>query len=146
MIVDHISNLKKYEKLNPNIRVVVDFMSKTDLIKLPPGKTIIDEEVYVIRESYEPRDLDLCYFEGHKNYADIQLVLSGREALGYHYKGDLKDVKVTEPYNESKDFEKYEIKDFTRVVLEDGMFALVNPWDLHMPKLKIEDSRFVEKV
>ena len=113
---------------------------------LSPGKTVIDDEVYVLRESYDPRPIEECYFEGHKNYADIQLVLKGKEALGYHHKGDLKDVKITEPYNEVKDVEKYEIKNFTRVILEDNMFALVNPDDLHMPKLKIEDSKFVEKV
>ncbi|MBN3490731.1 YhcH/YjgK/YiaL family protein [Acholeplasma equirhinis] len=147
MIVDHISNLKKYVSLNPNIKTVVEFMLKTDLKSLPNGKTVIEgDEVYVLRESYDPRPLDQCYFEGHKNYADIQLVLSGKEALGYHHKGDLKGIKITSPYDALKDVEKYEIEDFTKVILEDSMFALVNPEDLHMPKLKLQDSRFVEKV
>ncbi len=147
MIVDHMSNLKLYQDFNPHIKMVMRFIETNDLFKLPLGKTVIDESnVYVIRESYEPRALDLCYFEGHEKYADIQLVLSGKEALGYRFKNNDDDIVVTDPYDDQKDVAKYQITDFTKVVLEDGMFALVNPDDLHMPKLKLDDSRQVEKI
>lgn len=147
MIVDHIKNLKLYQDFNENIKTVLKFIESQDLLKLPVGKTVIDgTNVYVIRESYIPRALDLCYFEGHLKYADIQLVLSGKEALGYRFKNNDRDILITDAYNDEKDVAKYQIKDFTKVVLDGGMFALVNPDDLHMPKLALEDSSYVEKI
>lgn len=145
MIVDHIKNLSKYKTLNPHIETIISFMEKKDLHDLPQGKTIINEDVYVIRESYEPREEKDCYFEGHKNYLDIQYVLKGKEAIGYKHIND-KEILITDPYNPDKDVTKYNIKEYTKVILTDGLFALVNPEDLHMPKLSIENSKFVEKI
>lgn len=146
MIVDHISNLALYQTMNKNIDSVIDFIKNNDLLKLPSGKTVINESVYVLRESYDPRPLESCYFEGHKKYLDIQLVLSGKEAIGYHYKDSSSDIVVTDHYDDVKDVEKYQINHFTEVILTKGMFAYVEPRDLHMPKLKVKDSEFVEKI
>ncbi len=146
MIVDHISNLKRYSSINPLINDVIEFISKEDLLKLPLGRTDINQHAYVIRESYNPKPVNECYFEGHEKYADIQVVLSGVEAIGYRFKESSKDIEITQNYLEEKDVTKYQIKNFTSVILSEGMFALVYPQDLHMPKIKIVEGSHVEKV
>ncbi len=146
MIVDHLSHLKNYSSVNPYIKDVVEFMKQQDLNKLPLGRHEINEHVFVIRESYEPKPESECYFEGHEQYADIQIVLSGKEAIGYCYKDKSNDIVVTQPYLEEKDVAKYHISNFTPIHLSQGMFALVYPQDLHMPKLSVKDSSHVEKV
>lgn len=145
MIVDKIENLKLYESVNRNIKTVLDYISSNDLFDIKPGKYEIDgKEVYLIRESYNSRGLEECYFEGHLNYIDIQIVLSGNEFFGYINKNE-PNVKVTSSYNPDKDLEKYEVDEFTKIILNDNMFALVFPQDLHLGKLINKTTSLVEK-
>ena len=134
MIVDHISNLHKYVSLNPNIQTVVDYISQTDLDALL-GTHVISDGVKLIRENYIPKPLQECYFEAHKLYGDIQLVLDGAEIFGYLEKDDLK-FKLTDPYLPEKDVLKGQsLGYFSTVLLTKGMFAMVLKEELHMPKL-----------
>lgn len=145
MIVDHIKNLTLYESVNPHIKTVLKYLNEVNLFNLPQGKTEIDgKNVYVLRESYFPKEEKDCYFEGHENYLDIQLVLKGKEAIGYKYKYS-NNIEVKEVIVE-KDVTKYDVIDYTKVVLTQDLFALVLPDDLHMPKLKLDDSEHVEKI
>ncbi|MDO9630094.1 MAG: YhcH/YjgK/YiaL family protein [Acholeplasmataceae bacterium] len=146
MIVDHLDNLDQCTFLNPNISMVVAYIKHTDLLNLPQGKTVIlDDEIFVLRETYQPRELSECFFEGHLKYLDIQIVLKGSEYIGYSNKQN-KGITITEVYNLDKDIEKYQVTDFTRVHLYEGIFALLTPDDLHMPKLKKENNEIIEKI
>ncbi|CCV64201.1 conserved hypothetical protein [Alteracholeplasma palmae J233] len=146
MIVDKIKNLDYYASIHPNFKKVVEYIKNNDLLALAPGKHEVDgKEVYLLREDYNPRPLEECYFEGHQNYADIQLVLEGFEYIGYHNVDNKDNVVVTAPYNPEKDVEKYDIKHFVKVYLNQDMFALVLPQDLHMPKLTTECHTSVKK-
>ena len=135
MIVDHLKNIALYKNVHPSIDSAIEYIQKTDLESVPTGKhPILGTEHSIIRENYEPRGIESCFFEGHHLFADIQIVLKGYEYIGYANK-DAQNIKITDPYIVEKDLEKYEIKDFTRVILTEGMFAIVFPDDLHMPKL-----------
>lgn len=145
MIVDKLVNLEQYVHLHPNFKTALEYIKNNDLSQLEVGKYEIDgKEVYLMREDYEPRPLEKCYFEGHQNYADIQIVLSGFEYMGYH-NIQKEGITITDAYNPEKDVEKYQIKNFTKVYLNDQMFAIVLPQDLHMPKLATEKQSFVKK-
>ncbi len=145
MIVDKLVNLEQYVHLHPNFKTALEYIKNNDLSQLEVGKYEIDgKEVYLMREDYEPRPLEKCYFEGHQNYADIQIVLSGFEYMGYHNIQN-EGITITDAYNPEKDVEKYQIKNFTKVYLNDQMFAIVLPQDLHMPKLATEKQSFVKK-
>lgn len=146
MIVDKLKNLEAYVSIHPNFKTALDFIKKNDLSKLEPGKYEIDgKEVYMMRDDYEPRSLEKCFFEGHQNYADIQIVLEGFEYLGYHNIDNKEGVVTTDAYNPEKDVEKYQIEEFTKLYLNNDMFAIVLPQDLHMPKLATEKQSFVKK-
>ncbi len=73
------------------------------------------------------------------------MVLKGFESIGYHFKHQ-KDYQITAPYLLDKDIEKYQIRQYTQVLLQEGMFAIVLPDDLHMPKLMHETSEVIEKI
>lgn len=145
MIVDHLSNLYKYTYLNSNINQAIEFMKTHDLLSLPQGKTLVDgNEVFLLRDTYQPRIESECFFEGHLKYLDIQIVLKGSEYIGYVNKKN-EHITITHPYDAEKDIEKYQIMDYTKVHLYEKMFAIVFPDDLHMPKLRKEESGTVEK-
>jgi biofilm protein TabA len=145
MIVGHLEDLRFYENLHPNLKDAIDYLKQHDLMSLPQGKTEIKgSDVFILRETYQARPLFKCFFEGHLKYLDLQIVLKGVEYFGYYPKGE-QGIKVTDPYQIEKDIEKYQIDDFTKVILSEGMFAIVFPEDLHMPKLEKERHTTVEK-
>jgi len=145
MIVDHIKNIEIYRHMHPNLAKAVDYIKDHDLLSIPLGRHEIDgSNVFLLRDSYEPKGIELCFFEGHQKYLDIQIVLKGCEYFGYHHLGN-QGYKVTSPYLSEKDIEKYEIKDFSKIILSENMFTIVTPEDLHMPKLVMIPGITVEK-
>ncbi len=146
MIVDHISNLDKYVSLSKEIQTVVDYIKQTNLITIEPGKyDVVTNRVKLLRENYVARPQEECFFESHQLFGDIQLVLKGEEYFGYMPK-DTTSFKVTHEYDQDKDVLKGQAtSDFTRVLLTEGMFALVLKYELHMPKLENKPNTEVIK-
>lgn len=146
MIVDHLANLSQYQAVHPLFRIIKEYIREHDLLKLPQGKTeIMGDQLFVLRETYPSKIESECFFEGHLLYGDLQLVLSGTETIGYASKKN-HHHQVTVPYLESKDIEKYHVDSFTPVILTPGMFAIVFPDDLHMPKRMYHQSSIIEKI
>lgn len=133
MIIGSINDIGKYSSLSKNFKTAINYIQS--LLTLNQGKHTIDgEEVYLIRDSYDTKPIEECFFESHIKYADIQIVLSGEEGFGY------KDAKsegivVTEDYSEDKDVKKYSAKPELIYKLKKDRFAIVFPEDLHMVKI-----------
>ncbi len=145
MIVGKLKDIARYKGISKNIDTAIDYVLTHDLLALPKGKTVIDgDNVYVNRDTYVARPLDECYFESHKNYLDMQIVLKGKEGFGYT---DITDpgLVITSAYDNVKDVTKYanKAKDEIYITLEEG-YALVFPEDVHLAKLDV-DGKTIEK-
>ena len=121
-----------------------DYVLNNDLLALPKGKTIVDgTNVFINRDTYVANPKELCFFENHENYLDLQIVLKGQEVFGYT---DITNPTLVEtvPYNPEKDVTKYSAtEDTIYITLEEG-FALVFNEDIHLAKAKVNDE-LVEK-
>lgn len=138
MIIGKLKNLSRYKGLNPNLDTAIDFISTHDLATLPLGKTtILGDEVFINRFDYYGEELDHCLLEGHENYLDIHIVLSGAEFLGY---ADVSDLTVKTPYDASSDFVEFEGESSMNCPCHKDTFVIVFPEDIHMPKLKLSDE------
>ncbi len=144
MVVDRLDRLGFYAALHPVIPAIVRYLERTDLIRVPAGRSELPGGVGLIREAYLTKPLSDCALEGHLRHADLQIVLSGAESMGWLPRS-LGQHRVTNPYDAEKDVEKYQARRIGRVDLSEGMFALVFPDDLHMPKIMQEDPVRVEK-
>ena len=78
MIIDNISNISKYSDLIP--ANVIEFLDGLQS-DISAGRYKLDSDNYVNIDEYEPRDVNLCKFESHKNYIDIQMVLQDRKSV-----------------------------------------------------------------
>ena len=142
MIIDDISNIKKYEKLIPEN--IIEFLTnlKSDI---NAGRYEIDSVNYVNIDEYTPRDVNLCKFEAHKDYIDIQMVLQGEEAIDIT---GVKDLEISEAYDAKRDimFFKSDIKDFDRIHLTPYKFILIYPHEAHRPQVKTTDTNVKKAV
>ena len=144
MIVGKLVDLYRYKGIAKNIDTAIDWMLNLGvegMLALPKGKTVVDgTNVYANRDTYVARPLEECFFENHNNYIDIQVVLKGKEIIGYTHISN-PDLKVTTPYNPEKDVTKYNYdpKGAVFFTLEEG-FALVYTEDAHLAKCKADDN------
>ncbi len=145
MIVGKLVDLYRYKGISKNIDTAINFIETHDLLALPKGKTVVDgDNVYINRDTYVARPLEECFFENHEKYMDMQIVMKGKEVIGYTHISN-PDLKVTTPYNPDKDVTKYNYdpKGAVFFTLEEG-FALVYTEDVHLAKCKADDE-IVEK-
>ena len=130
MIIDKIENANIYKNFGERINKAFDFIENTDLKNLNPGKYEIEgKNIFALISEYQTKPESEGKLEAHRKYIDVQYVISGEERMGY---APLNKQEIIEKYKEENDIIFYKgEKSFTKV--EEGMFAIFFPVDLHMP-------------
>lgn len=143
MIVDKLQNATLYSGLSERIVKALNFLHETDLSSLPVGKHEIEgDDLFAVVSEYEPSEPEYCKLEAHRKYIDVQYVISGGEQMGYL---PLENQVPTVEYNELKDVEFYR-EETSYVNIDEGMFAIFFPNDIHMPGVKSDGNAKVKKV
>lgn len=143
MIIDKLSNSHLYSGLGERINKAFAYLKNTDFSKTEPGRYDIDEDnVFALVNEYNTKDETEGKLEAHKNYLDVQFVAKGKELMGYV---PLENQKVINPYNEQNDITFFEgEKSFT--IVDEGMFAIFFPTDVHLPGIKVKEPEYVKKI
>ena len=130
MIIDNLNNSDQYRKTHAGFAESFDFLKKAVEENLPVGRYEIDSDrVFAFIQEYTSK-ADSS-FEAHKNYIDIQCLVSGSELM------EVVDISASEEktaYNADNDiaFWNDSLKAL-RAVFETGDFAVFFPHDLHKP-------------
>ena len=143
MVIDTLSNASCYATLLPGLPAAFAFLERPGVADLANGRYPIDgENVFALVQTYATKPFDDGLPEAHRRYADIQTVISGKEAFGY---APLTDQPVTRPYDPEQDilFIRGNITLFT---LTPGLFALFLPQDAHLPGRMIDQPENVRKI
>ncbi len=136
MIADNLKNAAIYKSLSANFRTAFDWLEKTDLAALEKGRHVVDgEQVYVNVNEYETLPFEQCRLEIHKNYADIQVIVRGKEQMAWQ---PLEQVELLDSYNPEKDIQFAAGKPVLYPVGE-GDFSIFFPQDAHLGKVMIDN-------
>ncbi|MDY0083199.1 MAG: YhcH/YjgK/YiaL family protein [Ignavibacteriaceae bacterium] len=143
MIIDKLSNSNLYSGFGKRINDALAYLIKTDFSKLKSGKYEIDaDNIFALVSEYKTKDETEGKPEAHKKYIDVQFVAKGSELIGYV---PLENQKIISEYNEQNDIIFFEgEKSFIKI--DEGMFAIFFPNDIHMPGIKFKEKAFVKKV
>lgn len=144
MFADKVENLSKYVPMVPALKIVCDFLEKTDLNELPIGETKLSDGIFVNISEYEPYP-EGDKWETHEKYADLQIVVEGNERMDW---ASRLDCKEGEGYNDEYDFEFYKYCDasYASVFGLPGVFAWFDPMDAHRPGLKYKADKVKKAV
>lgn len=140
MIYDLLTRAAAYRSLSPAFARAFDYLLETDHAKIADGKHLVDgERVFAIYQAYVPKPVAQGRWESHKRYADIQVMLSGSERMGFI---DLDRVPYESPFDATKDlgFHMGKLSIGQSVTVLPGEFAVFYPHDAHMPSLALDDS------
>ncbi|MCB9230121.1 MAG: YhcH/YjgK/YiaL family protein [Bacteroidia bacterium] len=143
MILDKIENSPLYAWLGYRYSRAFTWLKCTDLEALPAGRTdILGDEIYAVNLAYDTKPAAEGSPEAHRRYADVQYMYRGQEMVGF---AAHKDQKVKQEYDSKADYALYE-GEFPTFLLEEGMFAIFLPDDLHQPGIMVDAPQGVKKV
>lgn len=144
MIYDNINNLETYSGISDDIRLGLDYIRDVDLT-IEVGVHILSPRVKAIVSQYTTKHENEYGFEAHRQFIDIQYLISGKEKVCCL---PLEYLKETKAYNEENDAAFYKEVLFKpqELLLGNGFFAIFFPQDGHMPQLCVDKPEKVKKV
>ena len=141
MIFDRIENIESYTALSERIAKALRLLKETDFASMEPGRYEVDgTDLYYMVQCYDTRDNNKP--EAHRDYADIQYVVSGKENMGV---APLKDMGEPIEGKPEKDIWFYSGK-ITDVPMTEGVFTILFPQDAHAPQRINGEVSAVRKV
>lgn len=144
MIYDVVKNASKYKGLSKELDTALDFITNTNIKELECGRIDIDgEQVFANVMEYMTKLPSEGFFESHKKYIDIHMLITGEERVSVT---DIDKVTDLSEYSEVDDFQKHEAKVYSDSLITEDCFMICFPQDAHRPGMAIEDKQEVKKI
>lgn len=146
VIIDTLDNIKLYNELLPQLLDVEKFiLAHKNMVDVECGKYLIDDEnVFALVQRYLTKDSKDNKWETHREYIDVQFVLSGEESIGY---APINQLTLIDGFTEGNDIAFYKgPENYTITVLSQGMFAIFYPEEGHLPCCISETASNVTKI
>lgn len=144
MIYDKIDNIEIYTTLSEDIRLGLEWIrdAKPDVKK---GVNVLSSRVKAIVSGYSTKEANENGYEAHRDYIDIQYLISGEEKICCL---PLEYLKEAKPYNKEQDAAFYEETTIKpqEFLIGNGYFTILFPQDGHMPQLCVDEPQMVKKV
>jgi biofilm protein TabA len=92
---------------------------------------------FAINQSYQAKLRPEGFFEAHRKYIDVQVIVDGFESMEVE---DLSRLEVSQEYNAERDFLKLADTSAASVLaMRAGDVAIFFPEDAHMPSLRLDN-------
>lgn len=137
MILSKISQLGQYKGINVNLDTAIEYLLNNDITILPLGKNVVNENVAVMHFNYVADNQVDDFYEGHRAYLDMHIVLSGKEKMSCV---DITNATMRGDFDVENDFALFDGKSEFEVVLENNLCLITFPHDLHEPKVRVNDE------
>ena len=142
MIYTKRNNLERYLGISESLDTAIRYLLTADLTALTKGRNGIDgDQAFINRFDYQTMPPEQAIWEGHANYGDIHVLLSGQELIGVSHVSALQQT-VRKP---EEDFIGFEgpVQVWCPMTTED--ILIVWPEDVHKVKVINGESTLVEK-
>lgn len=139
MIVANIKDVwvENYKALHPRFEAAFCALKKLIADNAEVGKYEIDgQNIYAMVQEYETKPVAEKKFEIHKDYIDIQYIISGKEVMGNESLDKLTPMGEYKP-----DAQLFYMNDgYDKIFLSDGEFAIFFPEEPHAPGGAVDDK------
>ena len=132
-----------YRGIHPNLDLALEHITPEFLAALRDNQRVElkGDLVYCTRFTYETIPQEESFFEAHRRYLDIHIMVEGEERVDVNRPEDL---TLTEA-QEGNDFYAYQGESWHSAVLRPGAFLVVFPGDAHRIKVQVDGPRTVSK-
>lgn len=141
MILAKLTDAAAYRGVHPRLDRVIDCLNLEFLDRVGTETQRLEEDLlYVTRFDYETLPLEETFFEAHKKYLDVHLLLQGEERV------DIAHPATLTLFDHKDDFYAYRGEAEQTLVLTPGSFLVVFPGDAHRIKVQVNGPSNVSKV
>ena len=142
MIYTKKKNLHRYLGQNESLDIAIRHVLSADLTQLAKGRNEIDgDQAFINRFDYQTMPEEQAIWEGHIQYGDIHVLLSGQEQIGVTNVEMLQET-VRKP---EEDFVGFEGPVMSWFPMTPEDILIVYPEDIHKVKVISGESTLVEK-
>lgn len=141
MIMADISDAARYRGIHPRLDRALELLNDEFLHSVGTVSTRIDEDrLYATLNEYETVPTEESFFEAHRRYIDIHVLLKGVERV------DIANPERLCEFEHKDDFYAYHGDAEQTVFLRPGNFLVAFPGDAHRIKLQANGPCSVSKV
>lgn len=145
MVLDQLGQWRRYAGLSSRLAPAFTFLEQVSTAT-PPGRyDLTGSNGHALVQAFTTRPATDIVFESHRQYLDVQYLVTGRETILWAPVATLR--VVTQAYDPAKDCALYApVPTATAVRLNPGQFAIFFPADGHAPGLEWDGPGDVLKV
>lgn len=142
MVIGNIENTQDYGMLEERVSACIAWAKELDLMELSTGTHKIDgERMFVNIVEYETTTPEARFWEAHKHYLDVHLMLRGTEQIDLNF---IKNMELKD-FEEETDFLPMEGEKKVSVVLEAGDYLVCYPGDGHRTGVAVKEPVKLKK-
>lgn len=142
MVFGNISDLKAYSWLEDGVLKAFEYAANHDLLSFEKGSHEIDgDKLFVNIVEYETTSPEKRFWEAHRDYLDLHLMLRGPEQIDVNF---IQNMEQKE-YVPKDDFLPLFGEPNSSVVLNKGDFLLAYPADAHRTAVAVDGPAVIKK-
>ena len=142
MIFGNLSKLSEYPFLEKEVLKCFEYAASHDLAGFEKGSYEIDgERLFVNIVEYTTREASERFWEAHRNYLDVHLMLSGTEQIDLNFIQNMEQKEFVE----EDDFLPLEGEKNSSVILTKGDFLICYPSDGHRTAVAVKEPETIKK-
>jgi len=143
MIYAKNTDALSYKGIHPNLDLALEHITPEFLDSVGYDRVELKgSDVYATRFTYETVPDEESFFEAHRKYLDIHIMVDGSEGVEIAPPGELQEFERAE----ANDFYAYRGPASYRLSLAPGDFLVVFPNDAHRIKMRLDAPETVSKV
>lgn len=144
MIYDKADNIEIYAAISEDLRLGLEFLRDIDP-GIEKGVHQLSPRVRAIVSEYSTKPENEYGYEAHREYIDIQYLISGEEKIASLPLEYLKETKAYNPDVDAAFYKEAEVRP-QESIIGNRYFAVYFPQDGHMPGLAVTAPSQVKKV
>lgn len=142
MIFGNIHNLKEFPFLEEKVKECFEYAKSHNLVSYEKGSYEIDgEKLFVNIVEYTTTKPEERFWEAHKNYLDVHVMLQGTEQIDLNF---IQNMDVKE-FVEKDDFLPMNGDKNSSVILREGDFLICYPSDGHRTAVAVQEPEKIKK-
>ena len=147
MITGNLKDIDNIHQFNPIIKMAMkDIIARMDdALTTCKRYEVMGEDLYWYSDTHEGCNCEETTPEFHDQYVDIEVVLKGREVIGYSESNQYDSVADDHILDQDVAYVEG-IRDERYLSLGEGDFAIFYPGDIHRPCYRKDDKRIQKAV
>lgn len=132
------------EQVNKRVNFALQYLLKLNIAEVHEKKYIVNENFYYFLQSYTTKPAEMCKFESHREFIDIQIMIEGSEAMDL---ADISRLVIKEAYDFEKDTAFWNVPEWmVHTTLQKDDYIILYPQNAHRGAISIEKEVRVVKL